>query len=112
MIAEQAEAKRGKRVVFVASADQAHAHKHAGPYGFSRQAKNYDRMVLSALNRNQISSIMSFKQTLVKGAKPDSLWQMAVLAGIAERIKLRAEVVSYDVPTYFGMICASLQRVY
>jgi aromatic ring-opening dioxygenase LigB subunit len=55
---------------------------------------------------------MSFKQTLVKGAKPDSLWQMAVLAGIAERIKLRAEVVSYDVPTYFGMICASLQRVY
>jgi len=112
MIAEQAETERGKRVVFVASADQAHAHKHAGPYGFSRQAKNYDRMVLSALNRNQISSIMSFKQTLVKGAKPDSLWQMAVLAGIAERIKLRAEVVSYDVPTYFGMICASLQRVY
>jgi aromatic ring-opening dioxygenase LigB subunit len=112
MIAQQAEAKRGKRVAFVASADQAHAHKHAGPYGFSRQAKNYDRLVLDVLNRNRISAIMSFKRALVEAAKPDSLWQMAVLAGIAEKIKMRAEVVSYEVPTYFGMICASFQRTY
>ena len=112
MIAEQAEAARGKRIVFVASADQAHAHKHTGPYGFSRQARVYDRMVLDVLVRNRMGAVLSFKQGLVKAAKPDSLWQMAVLAGIADRIKLRAEVVSYDVPTYFGMICAGFQRIY
>ena len=49
IIAEQAESNRNKRVVFVASADQAHAHKKNGPYGFNRQAKDYDRMVLEAL---------------------------------------------------------------
>jgi len=112
MIAEQAQAARGKRIVFVASADQAHAHKHAGPYGFSRQARVYDRMVLDALMSNRLGAVMTFKQDLVKTAKPDSLWQMAVLAGIADRIKLRAEIVSCDVPTYFGMICASFQRIY
>ncbi len=42
MIAEQAESNRNKRVVFVASADQAHAHKKNGPYGFNKQAKEYD----------------------------------------------------------------------
>jgi aromatic ring-opening dioxygenase LigB subunit len=111
-IAEQAEANRKKRVVFVASADQAHAHKKNGPYGFNRQAKDYDRMVLEALISNRIGAVMTFKQSLVEAAKPDSLWQMAMLAGIADKIKLKPELVSYDVPTYFGMICASFRRVY
>ena len=112
IIAEQAEANQKKRVVFVASADQAHAQKKNGPYGFNRQSKDYDRMVLEALIRNRISAVMTFKQSLVKAAKPDSLWQMAVLAGIADKIKLKSEIVSYDVPTYFGMICARFRRIY
>ncbi len=112
MIARQAEVDRAKRIVFVASADQAHAHKHAGPYGFSKQAKNYDKMVLDALMSNRISAVMTFKQDLVRAAKPDSLWQMAMLAGIADEIRLKSEIVSYDAPTYFGMICASFRRIY
>jgi aromatic ring-opening dioxygenase LigB subunit len=111
IIAEQAEAKRANRIVFVASADQAHAHKKAEPYGFSTQAKDYDKMVLDALAKNRISAMMQLKQDLVDAAKPDSLWQMAVLAGVADKVKLRAEIVSYQVPTYFGMICASFQRM-
>jgi len=112
IIAEQAEANQKKRVVFVASADQAHAHKKSGLYGFNRQSKDYDRMVLEALIRNRINAVMTFKQSLVKAAKPDSLWQMTVLAGIADKIKLKSEIVSYDVPTYFGMICARFRRIY
>jgi len=112
IIAEQAEANQKKRVVFVASADQAHAHKKSGLYGFNRQSKDYDRMVLEALIRNRINAVMTFKQSLVKAAKPDSLWQMTVLAGIADKIKLKSEIVSYDVPTYFGMICARSRRIY
>jgi aromatic ring-opening dioxygenase LigB subunit len=69
-------------------------------------------MVLDALMRNRMGAVMTFKQDLVNAAKPDSLWQMSVLAGIADKIKLKAEIVSYDVPTYFGMICASFQRIY
>jgi aromatic ring-opening dioxygenase LigB subunit len=111
IIAEEAEANRKKRVVFVASADQAHAHRRDGPYGFSPMAKEYDSSVLTALSRDRIGEVMRIKPALVEAAKPDSLWQMAILAGAANRVKLKADVVSYDLPTYFGMICASFRRV-
>jgi aromatic ring-opening dioxygenase LigB subunit len=82
----------------------------SGPYGFSKKARVYDEMVLNAVAKNQLRAIMRFKKHFVDAAKPDSIWQMAILAGITERIRLTAQVVSYDVPTYFGMICASFRR--
>ena len=111
VIAETAEAYTRKRIAFVASADQAHAHRKSGPYGYSSLAKEYDLRVVNALRKNQINEIMTLKPELIEAAKPDSLWQMAMLAGIADNIKLKAELVSYDVPTYFGMICAQFKRI-
>jgi aromatic ring-opening dioxygenase LigB subunit len=109
-IAQLAERSR-KRFVFVASADQAHAHKKNGPYGFNRAAASYDNLVVEAIRTNRIDSILGFKRTLVEAAKPDSLWQIAILAGIASRVKMQAELLSYEVPTYFGMICAAFRRL-
>jgi aromatic ring-opening dioxygenase LigB subunit len=106
VIADEAEAERSRRIVFVASADQAHAYKRSGPYGFNARAKEYDQLVLDALSRNRIGEVMNIKSDLVKAAKPDSLWQMAILAGISDKVKLKANLVSYEVPTYFGMISA------
>ena len=111
VIAEQAEASRKKRVVFVASADQAHAHRRSGPYGFSARAREYDSLIQDLVMRNRIGEVMSMKLDLVEAAKPDSLWQMAILAGIADKVKLKSDLVSYDAPTYFGMICANFKRV-
>ncbi len=102
--------RKSRRVVFVASADQAHRHRKSGPYGFSKAAKEYDKLVLDALHRNRIDAITRFGSKLIDAASPDSLWQMAILAGIADTVDLSAHVISYDVPTYFGMICASFQR--
>ncbi len=97
--------------VFVASADQAHAHSKTGPYGFSRDASKYDRMVVAAIETNSLSKILRFDPGMVDRAKPDSLWQMAVLSGILETERMRSELLSYDVPTYYGMICASFTRM-
>jgi len=108
-IADLAERSR-KRVVFVASADQAHTHKKSGPYGFSRRAREYDAMILDLVSRNRLRSILRLDPNLVEQAKPDSLWQMVMLAGVAEKVKLRGSILSYQAPTYFGMMCASFQR--
>jgi len=110
LITEQAEANRKKRVVFVASADQAHAHKRSRPYGFSARAREYDSLARDLVSRNRIGEVMSIRPGLVEAAKPDSLWQMAILAGIADKLKLKSDLVSYDAPTYFGMICANFKR--
>jgi aromatic ring-opening dioxygenase LigB subunit len=100
-----------KRVALVASADQAHRHKKSGPYGFDKRASRYDGLVVDAIRRDSLDEVMRVGPDLVDGAKPDSLWQMAMLVGALEVIPMKGELVSYQVPTYYGMICASYRPV-
>jgi len=110
-IGEIMERDRSKRFVFVASADQAHAHKKSGPYGFNKAAAEYDRIVLRAIEENNLNIVLRLKSKFVEYAKPDSLWQIAILAGIIERVKVKSQLLSYQVPTYYGMICAEYARL-
>ena len=105
-VAKAAE-KTQSRVAFVASADQAHAHDKKGPYGFDTRAGEYDALVVSAVRRGRLGPLMKATRALVEGAKPDSLWQIAMLAGALSVVPMKGELVSYQVPTYFGMLCAS-----
>ena len=108
-IAEMAE-KKEKRIVFIASADQAHAHKRSGPYGYHSSAAKYDEFVSQAIRKNRIESVSRLNKRFIEDAKPDSLWQMAMLAGLTRVVKMRGSLLSYEVPTYYGMICASFLR--
>jgi len=110
LVADLVERDRSKRYVFIASADQAHAHKKSGPYGFNRAAALYDKIVLNAIRMNNLSPLLRLRQNFVENAKPDSLWQIAILAGILDRVKMQGELLSYQVPTYYGMICAGFER--
>src|SRR5437660_11334800 len=106
-IAEIAE-KKEKRLVFIASADQAHAHKKSGPYGFHQSAAKYDKLVSVAIRKNRIEAIYGLSKQLVEDAKPDSLWQMAILAGLTRVVKMRGSLLSYEVSKYYRMICESI----
>jgi aromatic ring-opening dioxygenase LigB subunit len=105
-IAEAAE-ETDKRVALVASADQAHTHRKDGPYGFDPRAKEYDRRVTEAVRDDALASIMRMEPAFVEGAKPDSLWQMTILAGALSVVPMKGELISYQVPSYYGMLCAS-----
>ncbi len=109
LLAEMMKKEKSKRFAFIASADQAHTHWRSGPYGFSPAASQYDNYVLNAIRKNRLKQILGLNAGLVERAKPDSLWQMTILAGIAEIVKLRSELVSYQVPTYYGMACAGFE---
>jgi len=106
VIAEAA-AACGKRVGFVASADQAHAHDPHGPYGFDPAAAEYDARVVDIVRRDRLEELFGLPADLVERAKPDSLWQMIMLYGVGQHTPLRGEFLSYQVPSYFGMLCAS-----
>jgi aromatic ring-opening dioxygenase LigB subunit len=105
-VAEAAQ-KEKKRVAFVASADQAHAHIKDGPYGFSPRAKEYDRQVVDAIQGGRLEFLLKMKADFVEAASPDSLWQLAMLAGAISAVPMKGELLSYQVPTYYGMLCAS-----
>lgn len=108
-VADAAE-REEKRVAFVASADQAHAHKKSGPYGYDRRAEEYDRRVADAIRGNELETIMRMDPDFVAAACPDSLWQMTMLAGVSSVVPMEGELLSYQVPTYYGMLCASFRR--
>lgn len=100
---------RKRKFAFIASADQAHAHSRSGPYGFSPAASKYDAFVLNAIRDNNLKRILRLKPSIVEQAKPDSLWQMVMLAGINEVVPLRSQLLSYQVPSYYGMACAGFE---
>ena len=99
----------GKRFAFIASADQAHAHSRSGPYGFSRAAAKYDSFVVRAIEENDLGQLIRLDKKFVESAKPDSLWQMTILAGVNDVVPSESELLSYQVPTYYGMACASFE---
>ena len=106
VIAEAAE-KRKDRVAFVASADQAHTHNKKGPYGFHQDSAKFDQLVVDAVRENKVESILKLDPQLVENAKPDSIWQMSILVGILKRVPMQGRLISYQAPTYFGMLSAA-----
>lgn len=108
LIAEVAQRRR-RRVVFVASADHAHAHQASGPYGYHAAAAEYDDAMVRAIKHDDLASLLQLAPSLVSAAKPDSLWQVAMLHGVARRAKLHPELLTYDVPAYYGMITAAFR---
>lgn len=102
---------RRRRFAFIASADQAHSHAHSGPYGFSPAASKYDNFILNAIRDNALTRILRLKPSFIEAAKPDSPWQMVVLAGIGEVVPLESELYSYQVPSYYGMACARFKPI-
>jgi aromatic ring-opening dioxygenase LigB subunit len=97
----------GRRIAFVASADQGHAHRADGPYGFSPASKEFDEMVQQVVKENRLKSLLDLSAKFVEDAKPDSIWQIAILQGILECVKMKGQLLSYQAPTYFGMLCAA-----
>jgi len=96
----------GKRVALIASCDHGHAHDPKGPYGYSPASKQFDDRVVDLVKRDALAELLTFDAAFVTEAKADSFWQMLMLHGaIGDR--WRGEFLSYEAPTYFGMLCAA-----
>ena len=100
-----ADAAGATRVALVASADHGHAHDPDGPYGYDPAAAAYDERVVELVRENRLGELGGLAE-LVEAAKADSLWQLAILHGaLGERFDV--ELLAYEAPTYFGMLCAA-----
>ena len=99
-----------RKIAFVASADQGHAHDKAGPYGFHPASKEYDELVVDAVKENNLKKLLALDAKFVEDAKPDSLWQIAILIGVLEHVPMKSRFVSYQAPTYFGLLCADFEK--
>jgi len=96
----------GRRVAFVASADHGHGHDPAGPYGFAPESTQYDGLILELVRANRLRDLLDLDVPFVEAAMADSFWQLLMLHGVIGE-GFDVDLLSYEVPTYFGMLCAA-----
>jgi aromatic ring-opening dioxygenase LigB subunit len=97
-----------RRLAVIASADQGHRHNPDGPFGFHPAAAEYDDAVVEIVRAGDLRKVLEL-EPVVEDAYADSLWQLAILAGALGE-SFDVELLSYEAPTYFGMLCAAFSR--
>ena len=63
-------------------------------------------LIVGIVRENRLDRLLEIEPDFVATAQADSWWQMLVLHG-ATGGGFDAELLSYEAPTYFGMLCAS-----
>ena len=100
-----AAARSARRVALIASADHGHAHKKGGPFGYDPAAAQFDALVCDIVRTNAMERLSDISPEMVERAKADSWWQMLMLHGATPG--WRGRFISYEAPTYFGMLTAA-----
>lgn len=103
-VAAAAAASR-RRIAVIASADHGHAHVEGGPYGYDGAAAEYDALICELVRGDRLDALTEIDSALVERAKADSWWQMLILSGAVAG--WRGRLISYEAPTYFGMLTAA-----
>ena len=106
VVAETAAAS-GKRVALIASADHGHAHDPDGPYGFDPASAVYDATDRRARPGEQTRRSARHRPGLRRHCAGGQLVADARALHGAVGDGFDAELLSYEAPTYFGMLCAS-----
>ena len=91
----------------MASADWGHGHNADGPYGYDPASAEYDQMIVETIRANKLDSLLDADLDFADRAKVDGLWQSVMLAGALRHTPMRGELLSYEAPTYFGMLVAA-----
>jgi aromatic ring-opening dioxygenase LigB subunit len=99
----------GRRVALIASADMGHAHDPGGPYAFDPASAEFDAAAMEAIQTQDLGRLLSFDQEWLKRAATDAFGQLLNLHGATEGKNFSPELLSYEVPTYFGMMCVAYE---
>lgn len=97
----------GRRIALIASADMGHAHDPHGPYGFDPASAEFDAAVQEAIRAQDLGRLLSFDLDWLQRAATDAYGQILNLHGAIQGTGMHGELLSYEVPSYFGMLCAS-----
>lgn len=97
----------GRRIALIASADLGHAHDPSGPYGFNPASAEFDAAVQEAICAQDLGRLLHFDLDWVTRAATDAFGQILNLHGAIGGTGMHGELLSYEVPTYFGMACAA-----
>ena len=64
---------------------------------------------MDAIKAQDHGRLLIFDQAWVQRAATDAFGQLLTLHGAIEGTNFRGELLSYEVPTYFGMMCVAYE---
>jgi aromatic ring-opening dioxygenase LigB subunit len=96
-----------RRIAFIASCDWGHTHAESGPYGFHEEAAKVDNEIVAAVQANDLLRLLDLDEERARDAAIDGLWQTLMVAGALEAVPMDVEFLSYEAPTYYGMLVAT-----
>ena len=67
--------------------------------------------MVQALEASDPGRLIDLDEQQVQDAAIDGLWQTLMLAGAMQQVPMRAEVLCYEAPSYYGMIVAAFTPV-
>jgi aromatic ring-opening dioxygenase LigB subunit len=99
-----------ENIAIVFSCDLSHAHSKTNPrFPYNSNSVIYDKHVFDILNSNSVQDYNKINIELVKQANTDAHAQLTMLAGVCENLEYLSKVLSYEVPTYFGMLTSIIE---
>ena len=102
-----AAAATDRRIGFIASCDWGHCHAASGPYGFHEASARIDALVVDAVRRNDVRSLIDISDDDVQASAIDGLWQLLMLDGAVEGRRAVVDLLCYEAPTYYGLLTAT-----
>lgn len=98
-----------RRIAFIASADMSHRHSADGPYGFDPAAGECDSRIRGAIESGTLDQVVEYDKGWLQRAFTDAVEPLLILHGLTEGRGWHGRTLSYEVPTYFGMLCATYE---
>jgi aromatic ring-opening dioxygenase LigB subunit len=105
-VVAEVSAAESRRIGFIASCDWGHAHIAAGPYGFHPESALVDAEVVAAVQANDLLRLLDLDEGRARDASIDGLWQALMLGGALDVTPMIVDLLSYEAPTYYGMLVA------
>jgi aromatic ring-opening dioxygenase LigB subunit len=105
-VVAEVSAAEPRRIGFIASCDWGHAHAATGPYGFHPESAAVDAEVVAAVQANDLMRLIDLDERRARDAAIDGLWQALMLGGALDVTPMDVEFLSYEAPTYYGMLVA------
>jgi len=99
-----------RRIAVIISTDLAHTHAADGRYGFDPAAAECDAALLEVVRADALDRLLEFDEDWVDRAKNEAIRPLLALHGLVEGTGRRVEVLSYEAPTYYGMMCAAYDQ--
>ena len=91
-----------RRVVYVASGDLSHKLQEDGPYGLSKEGKEYEELIMKDLSNGDFGNLLNYNENLLEKAGICGHNSFIIMSGVLDGLNVEVETLSHEDITGVG----------